>query len=338
MWDPRSYADTDYGLGDDEQFEPDDIPDADIDIAIESHIMTVLGPIAPDDLGVCQPFEHLLVDAPAKTSDDEDRLNDVSRALEELTSFVTAGGRAIVDATTKDMGRDILGLLQVARRVPAHIIASTGTLTAEIDDPGVFAAEMRHEITGGIGPRHVRPGAIIASLESPPVSARDRAILTAIAETSRETGLPVTLRVANPAVALQAIDIAVSTGVSLSRLTIGATGGSFDRAGARHLADTGAFVLFSGIGNGNASSISDPVIAQSILELVEHGYEDRILVSQGLDKRSQLLAWNGSPGLVYLLERFTLILMEAGAQAPLVRSLLVENPARALTIIPPRTT
>jgi phosphotriesterase-related protein len=197
---------------------------------------------------------------------------------------------------------------------------------------------MRSEIIEGIGPRHVRPGLIVARVRSTSITAQERLWLTTVSAISRETGLPVSLHVANPGVALHSIDIAVSMGVSLSRLTISNGLGSFDGAAARHLAEAGAFVLFGGIGKGGASGEIDATIAKSILELVERGYEDRILVSQGLDKRSEFLAWGGSPGLVYLLERFTLNLMEAGAQAPLVRSLLVENPARALTISPPRTT
>jgi predicted metal-dependent phosphotriesterase family hydrolase len=68
--------------------------------------------------------------------------------------------------------------------------------------------------------------------------------------------------------------------------------------------------------------------------LAERGHVPQLLVSHALDSRSQLLAWNGSPGWVYMLEHFVLKLMDAGFDAHSVRSLIVDNPARAYTIAP----
>jgi hypothetical protein len=49
-------------------------------------------------------------------------------------------------------------------------------------------------------------------------------------------------------------------------------------------------------------------------------------------RRSALLAYGGAPGLGHIVARFPVELMEAGLGAPAVRRLLVESPARALTI------
>ena len=63
MWDPQAYRDTDYGLEAIDSFEPEDFNQGDdVDLS-QPHIMTVLGPIEPDQLGVCQPWEHVLNDA-----------------------------------------------------------------------------------------------------------------------------------------------------------------------------------------------------------------------------------------------------------------------------------
>ena len=69
-----------------------------------------------------------------------------------------------------------------------------------------------------------------------------------------------------------------------------------------------------------------------VKRLVDAGNGDHLLLSGDLARKSYLRAYGGGPGWAYLLERFTLLLMEAGLDAPTVRRLLVDNPDRALTI------
>jgi phosphotriesterase-related protein len=312
MWDPRNYTDSDYGLGDNESFEPEEIEDRAIDLTSDPHIMTVLGPIDPADLGICHVDEHLLTD-PSSDSDDE-RINDPLRAIEELTSFVTAGGRAIVDATTSDRGRDLVGLVDVARRVPAHVICSTGGHTSIATD--LIAQEIRE----GVGLRKIRPGVIRAS-------GGTRELDTVVAS-SNQTGLPLFFdTTSHQAEALLTAIESRLRGPNSLAIVFRQELPSPDLAS--RIMTSGAYVALSGIGPSSAVGT-----AQLVVQLAAHGFADRLLVSQGIDRRSLLHAWGGQPGLVYLLERFTLELMEAGSDASVVRLLLIDNPAAALTIHP----
>jgi len=71
-----------------------------------------------------------------------------------------------------------------------------------------------------------------------------------------------------------------------------------------------------------------------LVRLADAGFEDRLLISQGLSRKSDLDAYGGSPGWVYLLERFVLELMQAGGSAEFALKTLIDNPANSLTIRP----
>jgi predicted metal-dependent phosphotriesterase family hydrolase len=113
-------------------------------------------------------------------------------------------------------------------------------------------------------------------------------------------------------------------------------GGVTPEIGAESLIDlarSGAHLCFDAIGRRGPNH--DGEAARTITSLAEAGLAHRILVSQGLGRTSEFVSYGGQPGWGHLLERFTLTLMEAGASAPLVRQVLVDNPAEALAISPP---
>jgi len=331
MWDPRTYVDTDFGLEDDEAFEPEDSTDTGVDPATDPHVMTVLGAVSPDDLGICLPYEHLLIDAPGNEESGK-QLNDVMRAIEELTHFVTVGGQTLVDATTREHGRDILGLRQIARLVPAHIITVTGGQSRPGLDIPAFADEIQQEITAGIGPRNVRPGLIVATLTGSDIEEHDRALLHTLAGIGVEAGLPLYLDGDNLAILTKAVRIVLKTSLPAQRVIMKMPESAFAHSLLQELMSGGCRIVFTGIGKGNADH--ERAVAGAVAKFAAQGQLKNVLVSQGLDHRSQLLAWNGSPGWVYMLERFVLTLMDAGLPATSVRTLLIDNPADALTIFP----
>ena len=109
-------------------------------------VQTVLGPVAPETLGVTLPHEHILStlevyleeprnDAEARLLDEpltaanlpavrtepyrnrENLLFDnEDLAVRELILFRDAGGSTVVDQTLPDIGRDLAGLVRISRR------------------------------------------------------------------------------------------------------------------------------------------------------------------------------------------------------------------------------
>lgn len=334
----------DYGLAPGESFEPEDD-----DSTLESfdlsqpHIMTVLGPITPDVLGVCLVHEHLLCDPVAVAASDSDyRLDDPHATLAELEDFANVGGRAIVDCSTKDYGRDPDGLYWLAQRAPVHLVMVTGRHKAlharrlsarqSVDD---LTAEIMAEINDGVGRHRVRPGVIKIGTSEREVKPVEETAIRAAAHAQRLTGLTITTHTEAGTFADRQLDLLEAEGVAPARVILGHLDRNMDLGYLRSLLDRGAFVSFDQIGK--AYYGPDEPKARLLATLIGDGYQDQLLISMDLARKSLLRAYGGSPGWVYMIERFALMLMDEGLAATQVRALLTTNPARALATVPADT-
>lgn len=335
MWDPRNYRDTDFGLDDEETFEPPDAGHREAIDLSQPHVMTVLGPIRPDDLGVCQPHEHILRDPAAVTGDDpDDRLDRIDLACQELESFFTVGGRSMVDASPRDYGRDLVGLRTIAQRVPVNIIAVTGRHkhlhAAKLDnvaDRQALETEFQSDIDGDI-----KPGIITFGTSLDDITPLEKVAAQAAASVAVVTGYPVTTHTEAGTMAHEQLDLVESEGLDPSRVILGHLDRRLDLPYLLSIARRGAWMSFDQIGKSRYGP--DAPKAAMLVALADAGYEDQLLISQDLSRKSDLVAYGGQPGWIHLLERFAIDLMEAGAGAPMVRKLLIDNPSRALSIVP----
>ena len=140
-------------------------------IDLAGKVQTVLGTIAPEELGITLPHEHLFADitqprrgarrgvpardAPTRpfrsrisagfvtttsATSTTPVLNDEDTALSELDLFRRAGGGTIVDVTTVGIGRDPIALARVARASGVNIVMSTGWYVDPTHPPSVSAA------------------------------------------------------------------------------------------------------------------------------------------------------------------------------------------------------
>lgn len=162
-----------------------------------SQIMTVTGPIAPEQLGVTMCHVHVLlnllcqqtptreaskmslVDRPlsmdimwavrrdAGLVKDNLILGDLDEAIAELMQYKMAGGGTVIEVGVPGIGRDPVGLARVSRATGLNIICSTGMYIARSHPPYVkkksieeLCQQMVEEITKGIGNTGIRAGAI----------------------------------------------------------------------------------------------------------------------------------------------------------------------------------
>jgi phosphotriesterase-related protein len=336
MWDRRNYLDTDFGLEGEESFEPvdPDVPD-DFDFSLP-HIMTVLGPIEPEQLGVCQSHEHILSDPIAQAGNDSEyRLDRIDLASEELESFITAGGRSMVDMSTRDYGRNVNGLQAIAQRIPVNIIAVTGRHDHASMLPNALGvdsleSEFRSEVEEGVDGTGVCPGLATWGVASDEITAVDRITGTAVARVAVATGLPVAANSGTSAMAQDQLDLLEGAGADPVRVILGQFDAHLNFDLLKSLGDRGAWLSFPQVGR--FGPVQDKILAMMLVRLAESGFGSQLLVSQGLNRTNQFVSYGGAPGWIHLLERFTLEVMHAGEGAELVRTLLIDNPARALTI------
>src|SRR5215470_1648217 len=76
-------------------------------------VMTVTGPVAPDQLGTVLAHEHLFIDL-VREYRGNGLLNDERLAREEVAALRAAGGQTLVDLTLDEIGRDPGALRRVS--------------------------------------------------------------------------------------------------------------------------------------------------------------------------------------------------------------------------------
>jgi 5-phospho-D-xylono-1,4-lactonase len=329
-------AEFDFGLSPGERFEPDEALDEPFDLS-RPHVMTALGPVDPGALGFTLPQEYVICRPPSGEPDLQ--LDDVAKAIGELEGYALTGGRALVDLTTADYGRNVGDILWVAQRVPVHIVLATGyhqpsSAAPELGDASLdkIADRMVRELAGGIDGTEVRAGLIVARAGNIDPSLAGVQVFRAVAQVNQATGAPVSLFARHGSMALRQLATLTAEGVDPARVTAGGFDVMQDESVALQLLHAGTFVCIQGWGRS-----SDDEMAATVKRMVDTGYGEQLVISGGFARQSQWLAYGGGPGFVHFIDQVPLTLMQAGLDAPTVRQILVENPARALTTVRPKS-
>jgi len=197
-----------------------------------AEIMTVLGPIAPEELGFTSMHEHILYDGrcfrrrfgslippdpPVKLEDpvtldnlgmlkhgfimsqDAFVMEDVELMAAELADFQAEGGSAVVDMSTPGMRVDPLATRRVSEQSGVHIVTTTGFYSRDSwpesfleMGPAQMEARMMEEIEKGNDGTDVRPGHVKIAIEED-FSAPEVNALRAGARVARRTGFSMTV-------------------------------------------------------------------------------------------------------------------------------------------------
>ncbi len=324
----------DFGLDPGQTFEPDQLDEATFDRSLP-HVMTALGPVDPNELGVTLHHEYV-VGQPSEDR-DESELDDPYRALSALEEFYHAGGRTIVDLSTIDYGRDAEAIKWIAARSPVNLVVVTGHHGDQFATPHLeermveeIAAESVTEISKGMGTTDVCAGVILVGTSPNRITAVEERVLRAAAWAQRETGAPISILTHGGTMAIEQLSILREEGAEASRIIVGRMDRKLDLASLSRVLETGAFVSFDQISTSQYAR--DEERAAMAKQLVDAGYIDQLVLSGSLTPK---LTSGGVSGWTYVIEGFPLMLMEQGMEAADVRRLLVENPARALTTRPP---
>ena len=80
---------------------------------------------------------------------------------------------------------------------------------------------------------------------------------------------------------------------------------------------------------------TDVLVAEAIPQLIQAGFEDRILLSQDVCKKDCLKSYGGM-GYSFLQEKFLPYLVNQGVTQEQINKMMVYNPRRVLTFVSPR--
>lgn len=336
MFDPKSYRDTDFGLDTGESFEPEDAEESALVDLSQPYVMTVLGPIDPEDLGICLSHVQVIANGDMEIIvDPEHPLDHRHPAAEALESFALAGGRSVVDASTADSGRNISALSALAQHIPVHVIATTGRLNhfpfVDALDASAMVQQFVKELASGVDDSAARAGIISIGIHGAGIDDIQAVSLGAAANAHLVTGAPIAVRTENAVQAEDVLDVLEREGATTARVILQQLDLEPDIETVMRLADRGAWCSIDCVGA--ADSAADKARARRIVALLDAGFGSRILLSQVQEPPAVPAV--ASARLTYLLDWFTLALMEAGVNAAMVRSMLVDNPRQALAVIPP---
>ena len=314
-----------------------------------TRIMTVQGPISPQDLGVTLPHEHLFVDVYSWPgglinygyNGIFDPLLDWDTMVAEVEAFQKAGGGTIVEVSLDQLGRDPSALKRLSEVTGVHIVMGCGWyresyLPDFIDTTSTdrLAEMLVAEIVHGVGDTGVRPGVIGESgFETDCPTAREERVLRAAARAQLRTGLAITTHTVVRQSGLEALKILRQEGVPPGRIIIGHADCYPVWDYWRQVLDQGCYLQFDDVGYYFSPDLwllkNAQEMAVMIARLVRDGYAQRLLLSHDICHRSLLKRYGGG-GYACLFERFLPLLKENGVDDAAIHTMTVENPRRVL--------
>jgi predicted metal-dependent phosphotriesterase family hydrolase len=301
-----------------------------------TEVMTVLGPVGAQELGVTLPHEHVFINQ-LREYRGNGLLNDRTLAAQELSRFAASGGRTIVDCTSIGLMRDPLALREVSREADVNIVMGSGLYREPyIDRDWVdrtsadeLADLIVRDLEEGVDGSGARAG-IIGEIGCDKwyLSSAEERSFRAAARAHLRTGIPITTHAARWPVGLLQLDLLESEGVSPENVIIGHCDTVPDTGYHEAIARRGAFVQFDTI-RGEAEFDIDRRV-QFVLNLIRAGFHESILLSHDVCLRDHLAAYGGC-GYDFVVTKFAGRLRNAGLDDAAIDELLVVNPRRALS-------
>jgi phosphotriesterase-related protein len=308
-------------------------------------IRTVLGDIQPSELSVCYPHEHVLCSPPPEVADRDLEMDSEAAAIQELTWFKQAGGRALVDMTPADYGRNAAGLRRVSEATGIHLVCVTGHhkevfSAAWVQDKTIdqLADRFARDVTDGVDGMPntagtIKAGAIKAASSLNQITPNEEKIFRAAARAHHLTSAPITTHTEAGTMGLEQVELLRSEGVAPQHIIIGHVDRKLDWDYHVQMARTGVFLSYDQISK--EKYVPDSERVEFILRLVKEGYGRQIVLGGDLGRKSYWPSYGtgGGPGLTYILWRFVPWLRSEGLSESAIQDLLVHNPARALSIL-----
>lgn len=254
---------------------------------MKGKISTVLGFIAPEDLGFTLAHEHLVIDFSAiykelpYASDrhlamqpvamqnldwikkhrfsvpDNLLLLDEQEAIDETILYRDEGGEAIVEVSNKSFARDPISLLRISRSTGVHIVMGGGYYSARSHDSRIMnisveelAEEFIAEIKYGVGDTGIRPGVLGEIGCTWPLADSEKKVLRAAGKAQKETGILINIHPGwSERAPMEILEILVNAGAEPEHVAFSHT----DRTLLSHesrieVLEAGSYLIYDSIG------------------------------------------------------------------------------------------
>lgn len=280
-------------------------------------------------------------------------LDDPAVAARELSRFREAGGGAIVEVSSIGAGRREDHFRAVSRKAGVHVVAGTGfyireSLPSEVlqASEDELARRIIEEAQQGIGRTGIRPGIIGEIGVGAVIGEWDRKSLRAAARAQKETGRPISVHIqAVPTLkefsgglnGMEALAVLEQAGADIERVIIGHTDARTDTAYLRRIMSAGAYAEMDHFGKDLYFARSDFLMdrdmdrVMAVKELVDAGFARRLLVSQDICLKTDLVS-RGGHGYAHIMETVVPMMLARGVSKDAVRTIMQENPRTLLDL------
>lgn len=299
-------------------------------------IRTVLGDVNPEVLGQTMIHEHLVFDLSHVRNETDSILADSPELVNELLRVKDAGCNAFVEVTNRGMGRNVKVLAELAKRLGIQIVCATGFYKESVYPAEAFEKSREEladlfvsEITSGIDDTGVKAG-IISEIGSSyqEVTTAEEKVFRAACDAQKRTGAPLSTHCELGTMGEAQLRLFESEGMAFQRISFGHQDLNRNEGEQVTLLKSGAYLQFDTIGKNNYRSHEERV--SNLLTLLDKGYEDQLMLSVDLTRKSYFRL-NDGPGYVYLFDTFLPDLRKGGVSQAVLDKMLVENPRRFLT-------
>lgn len=221
---------------------------------LQGKVLTVLGLISPEELGVTLPHEHCLIDMsvwfeePDTSTDkflahqpvslenlgwvlyhmfdnlDDLHLLDEQMSISETLRYKYAGGNSLVDLTSRGAGRDPLALARISRATGLNIIMGSGYYVGQAKNLSVeeMTEDIVRDITVGVGNTGIRSGIIgEVGITTWPMEDWEKNSLYASAHAQKKTGVAINVHPArSPESPFEVIKLLKDAGADISHVVV----------------------------------------------------------------------------------------------------------------------
>jgi 5-phospho-D-xylono-1,4-lactonase len=308
---------------------------------VRARVVTVTGPVDPAALGVVDAHDHLFLDSPALPGQS---IVDTDRVISEIEEARESGIRTIVEMTPIGLGRrpdrmravsEATGVLVVAAsgyHRDAHYPADHWVHTASVE---LLADRILVDLRAGmhpadwLGPERqldpARAGAIKGGASYHRISRSEARRLDAIGGASAATEAAVLVHAEIGTMGHEILDRLEAAGARPERIALAHMDRNPDADLHIELCARGVTLEYDTVGR--TKYHPDSVVLDLIERVAAGGYLGRLMLGMDLGQRDYLRAYDGGPGLRYLMAAFVPRLRRRLGDVA-ADAVLVANPAR----------
>ncbi|MDN7247357.1 phosphotriesterase family protein [Planococcus shenhongbingii] len=274
-------------------------------------VETVTGTIVPEAMGKTLIHEHFIFGYPGFQGDITlgpfNREKAIATGVEAAKKMMAHGVQTVVDPTPNECGRDPEILEEISRQSGLQIICATGYYyegegatpyfkfraslgSAEQEINEMFLAEIKE----GIGGTSIKPGIIKLASSRDVITDYEKMFFRAAARAQQETGITLLTHTQEGTMGPEQAQFLLELGADPAGIVIGHMCGNTDAAYHKRTLETGVYISFDRFGlQGIVGAPLDWQRIETLLELLDAGFEDRIMLSH-----DSISTWLGRPPVI----------------------------------------